>query len=108
VKRLHEHKHQHLNVLKLVTVYNRLRRSSGAAATPGTVIFGGKEGLQYRMAKLINCIARAINQDPLASQVLKVEFLPEFNVKNGYRICPAADLSEQTSTAGKKRRAQAT
>jgi Carbohydrate phosphorylase len=44
VKRLHEHKHQHLNVLKLVTVYNRLRRSSGAAATPGTVIFGGKEG----------------------------------------------------------------
>jgi glycogen phosphorylase len=112
VKRLHEHKHQHLNVLKLVTVYNRLRRSSGAAATPGTVIFGGKEGLQYRMAKLIikliNCIARAINQDPLASQVLKVEFLPDFNVKNGYRICPAADLSEQTSTAGKKRRAQAT
>ena len=106
VKRLHEYKRQHLNVLYLITVYNKLRRSSGAAATPRTVIFGGKAAPGYRMAKLIikliNCVARTINQDPLVSQVLKVVFLPDFNVKSGHRIYPAADLSEQISTAGKE------
>jgi glycogen phosphorylase len=106
VKRLHEYKRQHLNVLYLVTLYNRLKRSSGAAGTPRTVIFGGKAAPGYRMAKLIikliNSVAAAINQDPLVSQVLKVVFLPDFNVKNGHHVYPAADLSEQISTAGKE------
>ena len=106
VKRLHEYKRQHLNVLYLITLYNRLRRASGAATTHRTVIFGGKAAPGYRMAKLIikliNSVARTINQDPLVSQVLKVVFLPDFNVKSGHRIYPAADLSEQISTAGKE------
>jgi glycogen phosphorylase len=106
VKRLHEYKRQHLNVLYLVTLYNRLKRSSGAAGTPRTVIFGGKAAPGYRMAKLIikliNSVAAAINQDPRVSQVLKVVFLPDFNVKNGHHVYPAADLSEQISTAGKE------
>ena len=106
VKRLHEYKRQHFNVLYLITLYNRLRRASGAATTHATVIFGGKAAPGYRMAKLIikliNSVACTINQDPLVSQVLKVVFLPDFNVKSGHRIYPAADLSEQISTAGKE------
>ena len=106
VKRLHEYKRQHLNVLYLVTLFNRLRRLPGGVLTPRTVIFGGKAAPGYRMAKLIikliNSVARIINQDPLVSQVLKVAFLPDFNVKNGQRVYPAADLSEQISMAGKE------
>ena len=103
VKRLHEYKRQHLNVLYLVTLYSRLKHSSAAAVTPRTVIFGGKAAPGYRMAKLIikliNCVARTINNDPLVSKVL---FLPDFNVKSSHRVYPAADLSEQISTAGKE------
>ena len=106
VKRLHEYKRQHLNVLYLVTLYNRLRRVSAAAGTPRTVIFGGKAAPGYRMAKLIikliNAVAAAVNQDPVVSQALKVVFLPDFNVKSSQRVYPAADLSEQISTAGKE------
>jgi starch phosphorylase len=106
VKRLHEYKRQHLNVLYVITLYNRLRRAGGARVMPRTVIFGGKAAPGYRMAKLIikliNSVARVINQDPNVSEVLKVVFMPDFNVKNGQRVYPAADLSEQISTAGKE------
>ena len=106
VKRPHEYKRQHLNVLYLVTLYNKLRRNYGAAGTPRTVIFGGKAAPGYRMAKLIikliNAVALTINHDPVVSQVLKVVFLPDFNVKSSHRVYPAADLSEQISTAGKE------
>jgi starch phosphorylase len=106
VKRLHEYKRQHLNVLHVVTLYNRLKRAPGASVTPRTVIFGGKAAPGYRTAKLIikliNSVAGVINQDPHISQVLKVVFVPDFNVKNGQHVYPAADLSEQISTAGKE------
>jgi glycogen phosphorylase len=106
VKRLHEYKRQHLNVLYVITLYNQLKRAAGAAVTPRTVIFGGKAAPGYHMAKLIikliNTVAAVINQDPEVSEVLKVVFMPDFNVKNGQRVYPAADLSEQISTAGKE------
>jgi starch phosphorylase len=106
VKRLHEYKRQHLNVLYAITLYNQLKRGSGVSVTPRTVIFGGKAAPGYRMAKLIikliNSVAAVINQDPNVSEILKVVFMPDFNVKNGQRVYPAADLSEQISTAGKE------
>ncbi len=106
VKRLHEYKRQHLNALYLVTLYNRLRGTASAAEAPRTVIFGGKAAPGYRIAKLIikllNSVAAVVNADPIVSQRLKVVFLPDFNVKTGHRVYPAADLSEQISTAGKE------
>ncbi|MGB7291290.1 MAG: glycogen/starch/alpha-glucan phosphorylase [Thermodesulfobacteriota bacterium] len=106
VKRLHEYKRQHLNVLYVITLYNQLKGAASAAVTPRTVIFGGKAAPGYRMAKLIikliNSVAAVINQDPKVSEVLKVVFMPDFNAKNGQRVYPAADLSEQISTAGKE------
>ncbi len=108
VKRLHEYKRQHLNALYLITAYNRLVRGTGSAdpAPPRTVIFGGKAAPGYRMAKLIirliHGVADVINRDRRASELLKVVFFPDFNVKNGQHIYPAADLSEQISTAGKE------
>jgi starch phosphorylase len=106
VKRLHEYKRQHLNALYAISLYSQLKRGSVTAVTPRTVIFGGKAAPGYRMAKLIikliNSVGAVINQDPKISEVLKVVFLPDFNVKNGQRVYPAADLSEQISTAGKE------
>jgi starch phosphorylase len=106
VKRLHEYKRQHLNVLYVITLYNQLKRGTSEAVTPRTVLFGGKAAPGYRMAKLIikliNSVAAVINHDPKVSEVLKVVFMPDFNVKNGQRVYPAADLSEQISTAGKE------
>ena len=106
VKRLHEYKRQHLNALYVITLYNRLKQSPTASATPRTVIFGGKAAPGYRMAKLmiklINSVAAVVNQDPAVSELLKVVFLPDFNVKSSQHVYPAADLSEQISTAGKE------
>jgi starch phosphorylase len=106
VKRLHEYKRQHLNVLYLITLYHRLKRSGGIGATPRTVIFGGKAAPGYRMAKLIikliHGVAEVINNDPRVSTLLRVVFLPDFNVKTSHHVYPAADLSEQISMAGKE------
>ncbi len=106
VKRFHEYKRQHLNVLYLITAYNRIRRGASDRDVPRTVIFGGKAAPGYRMAKLIirliHGVADVINGDPRVSPLLKVVFFPDFNVKNGQHIYPAADLSEQISTAGKE------
>jgi starch phosphorylase len=106
VKRLHEYKRQHLNALYLITLYRQLKRSGGSGATPRTAIFGGKAAPGYRMAKLtiklINSVAEIVNQDPEVSKLLKVVFLPDFNAKNARHVYPAADLSEQISTAGKE------
>jgi starch phosphorylase len=104
VKRLHEYKRQHLNVLYVITLYNRLRR--GQTSVSRTVIFGGKAAPGYRMAKLIikliNSVADVINQDRQVSNLLKVVFIPDFNVKSSHHVYPAADVSEQISTAGKE------
>jgi glycogen phosphorylase len=106
VKRLHEYKRQHLNVLYLITAYNRLRNGLDRLGAPRTAIFGGKAAPGYRMAKLIikliNSVAAAINQHSMVADRLKVVFLPDFNVTSGQRVYPAADLSEQISLAGKE------
>ncbi len=106
VKRIHEYKRQHLNVLYLITEYQRLAQSDDDGEVPRTVIFGGKAAPGYRMAKLIiqliHGVADVINRDPRVSPLLKVVFFPDFNVKNGQHIYPAAELSEQISTAGKE------
>jgi starch phosphorylase len=104
VKRLHEYKRQHLNALHIVTLYNRLRRDSGRDLAPRTFIFAAKAAPAYDTAKLIirliHAIAAKINGDPLLKGRLKVAFLPNFNVGLAQKIYPAADLSEQISTAG--------
>jgi len=106
VKRLHEYKRQHLNVLHIITLYNRLKHDSKTKGIPRTFIFGGKAAPGYFMAKLIikliNGVGEVVNNDPDVAGRLKVIFFPDFNVKNAKYIYPAADLSEQISTAGKE------
>jgi starch phosphorylase len=106
VKRIHEYKRQHLNLLHVATLYRRLREGKGRDITPRTVIFGGKAAPGYRMArliiKLVHSIAGKVNGDPSTKGMLRVAFFPDFNVKNAQGVYPAADLSEQISTAGKE------
>jgi glycogen phosphorylase len=106
VKRIHEYKRQHLNVLHVITLYNRLRRDPALTIVPRTFIFGGKAAPGYFLAKLIikliNSVAEKVNNDARISQQMKVVFIPDFNVTNSEFIYPAADLSEQISTAGKE------
>ena len=104
VKRIHEYKRQHLNVLRLVSLYRRLKRDPHAEMTPRLSIFGGKAAPGYFMAKLIikliNSVGETINADPDVHGRLKVVFYPNFSVKSAEAIYPAADLSEQISLAG--------
>lgn len=104
VKRIHEYKRQLLNVLHIITHYNRLRDGANAPVTPRTVIFSGKAAPGYWMAKriirLINDVGDIINNDPQINGLLKVVFIPNYDVTTATDIIPAADLSEQISTAG--------
>ncbi len=106
MKRLHEYNRHLLNVLHIITLYNRTRKNPRTDITPRTFIFGGKSSPGYFMAKLIikliNSVAEVVNSDPDVAGRLKVVFFPNFTVKNGQRVYPAADLSEQISTAGKE------
>jgi starch phosphorylase len=104
VKRIHEYKRQHLNALGVIGQYLRIRAGDTTDLVPRTVIFGGKAAPGYGMAKLIirfiNGIAAVINTDPACRGLLQVVFLADYNVKLGEKVYPAADLSEQISTAG--------
>ena len=106
VKRIHEYKRQHLNILHVIALYLRLKASPGLAIHPRTFVFGGKAAPGYAMAKLIirliTAVGDLVNRDKGIGDRIKVVFLPNYNVSNGQRVYPAAELSEQISTAGKE------
>ncbi|RMH63750.1 MAG: glycogen/starch/alpha-glucan phosphorylase, partial [Cyanobacteria bacterium J003] len=104
VKRIHEYKRQHLCVLNVITLYQMLKDNPQLEMVPQTFIFGGKAAPGYYMAKLIikliNSVAEVINRDPAVRDRLRVVFLPNYSVTLGQQVYPAADLSQQISTAG--------
>ncbi|NER22792.1 MAG: glycogen/starch/alpha-glucan phosphorylase [Symploca sp. SIO1B1] len=106
VKRMHEYKRQLLSVLHVIALYNQIKQNPNLDIVPRTFIFAGKAAPGYFMAKLviklINSVAEVVNKDPDVRNRLKVVFLANFSVSLGQRIYPAADLSEQISTAGKE------
>jgi len=106
VKRIHEYKRQLLNLLHVIHLYDRIRRGDGDALVPRAIIIGGKAAPGYVMAKqiikAINTVATVINSDAAMQNRLSLVFFPDYNVTAMEIICPAADLSEQISTAGKE------
>jgi len=106
VKRIHEYKRQHLNILHVIKLYLKLKANPNMQFQPRTVVFGGKAAPGYHMAKLIikliTSVGAVVNHDKSLRDQLKVVFLPNYNVSNGQRVYPAAELSEQISTAGKE------
>jgi starch phosphorylase len=106
VKRIHEYKRQHLKVLHILTLYKRIQHHPDIEIQPRTFIFGGKAAPGYRMAKLmiklVHSVAEVVHADAKVRDRLKIVFLPNYDVKLGHRVYPAADLSEQISLAGKE------
>jgi starch phosphorylase len=106
VKRIHEYKRQLLNILHVIALYDQIRKGETNNIVPRCVLIGGKAAPGYAMAKLIikliNNVAKTVNEDAAVSQFLRVAFIPNYNVSSMEVICPATDLSEQISTAGKE------
>ena len=106
VKRIHEYKRQLLNVLHAIHLYDRIKRGDAAGEPPRAILLGGKAAPDYvtakRIVKFANEVARIINADPETEGRLRLVFIPDYNVSTMEVICPAADLSEQISVAGKE------